>query len=133
MNLYTSAAPVLVAIPAVIVVLRIYPLILRGLLRGAARGRSATGFLGLAIAARAALTRVLPAFALVLAITVAAFAGMVRNAVTHGEISRLLAGRRRGRDDLQRRDLPGRSPPPPGARSRPCRGLSTPLWCRSGS
>jgi putative ABC transport system permease protein len=86
-NFYTSAAPALVAIPAVIVVLRIYPLILRGLLRGAARGRSATGFLGLALAARAALTTVLPAFALVLAITVAAFAGMVRNAVTHGEIN----------------------------------------------
>ena len=51
-DLYTSAAPALVAIPAVIVVLRVYPLILRGLLRGAARGRGATGFLGLALAAR---------------------------------------------------------------------------------
>lgn len=86
-NLYTSAAPVLVAIPAVIVVLRIYPLILRGLLRGAARGRGATGFLGLAQGARAALTPALPAFALVLAITVAAFAGMVRDAVPRGEIN----------------------------------------------
>jgi putative ABC transport system permease protein len=86
-NLYTSAAPVLVAIPAVIVVLRIYPLILRGVLRGAARGRGATGFLGIAQAARAALTPSLPAYALVLAITVAAFAGMVRDAVTRGEIN----------------------------------------------
>ncbi len=86
-DLYTSAAPVLVAVPAVIVVLRIYPLLLRGLLRGAARGRGATGFLGLALAARTRLTTILPAFALVLAITVAAFAGMVRDAVTHGEIS----------------------------------------------
>ena len=86
-NLYTSAAPALVAIPAVIVVLRIYPLILRGLLRRAARGRSAAGFLGLALAARTRLTLILPAFALVLAITVAAFAGMVRTAVTHGEIT----------------------------------------------
>jgi putative ABC transport system permease protein len=86
-NFYTSAAPALVAIPAVIVVLRVYPLVLRGLLRGAARGRGATGFLGLAQAARAALTPALPAFALVLAITVAAFAGMVRDAVTRGEIS----------------------------------------------
>jgi putative ABC transport system permease protein len=85
-DLYTSAAPVLVAIPAVIVVLRIYPLILRGVLRGAARGRGATGFLGMAQAARAALTPSLPAYALVLAITVAAFAGMVRDAVTRGEI-----------------------------------------------
>jgi putative ABC transport system permease protein len=86
-NLYTSAAPVLVAIPTVIVVLRIYPLILRGLLRGAARRRGATGFLGLAQAARAALTPALPAFALVLAITVAAFAGMMRDAVPLGEIN----------------------------------------------
>ena len=86
-NFYTSAAPALVAIPAVIVVLRAYPLVLRGLLRGAARGRGATGFLGLAQAARATLTPALPAFALVLAITVAAFAGMVRDAVTHGEIN----------------------------------------------
>jgi putative ABC transport system permease protein len=86
-NLYTSAAPVLVAVPAVIVVLRIYPLILRGLLRGAARGRGATGFLGMTQAARAALTPSLPAYALVLAITAAAFAGMVRDAVTRGEIS----------------------------------------------
>jgi putative ABC transport system permease protein len=86
-NLYTSAAPVLVAIPAVIVVLRIYPLILRALLREAARWRGATGFLGLAQAGRAALTPALPAYALVLAITVAAFAGMVRDAVTRGEIN----------------------------------------------
>ncbi len=86
-NLYTSAAPVLVAIPAVIVALRIYPLILRGLLRGAARRRGATGFLGMAQAARAALTPALPVYALVLAITVAAFAGMVADAVTRGEIN----------------------------------------------
>jgi putative ABC transport system permease protein len=86
-NLYTAAAPVLVAIPAVLVVLRLYPLILRGLLHGAGRGRSTTGFLGLALAARVALSLVLPAFALVLVVTVAAFAGMVRNAVTRGEIS----------------------------------------------
>src|SRR5262249_43882477 len=86
-DFYTSTAPVLVAIPAVIIVLRIYPLILRGLLKGAARGRSVTGFLGLARAARTALTPALPAFALVLAITVAAFTGMVRDAVTHGEVS----------------------------------------------
>jgi putative ABC transport system permease protein len=85
-DFYTSAAPVLVAIPAVIIVLRVYPLILRGLLKGAARGRSATGFLGLARAARTALTPALPAFALVLAITVAAFIGMIRDAVTHGEV-----------------------------------------------
>ena len=86
-DFFTSAVPALVAIPAVIVVLRIYPLILRGLMRGAARGRSAAGFLGLAQAARTALTPALPALALVIAITVAAFAGMVRDAVNRGEIN----------------------------------------------
>jgi putative ABC transport system permease protein len=86
-DLYTSAAPVLIAIPAVIVVLRLYPLLLRGLLRGSARRGGATSFLGLARAARTALTPALPAFALVLALTVAAFAGMVRDAVTRGEVA----------------------------------------------
>jgi len=39
-NLFTSAAPVLIAVPAVIVVLRVYPLVLRGLLRGCARAQA---------------------------------------------------------------------------------------------
>jgi len=86
-NLYASAAPVLIAIPAVIVVLRLYPLVVRGLLRGSARRSGATAFLGLTRAARAALTPALPAFALVLALTVAAFAGMVRDAVITGEVA----------------------------------------------
>ena len=85
-NLFTSAAPVLIAVPAVIVVLRVDPLVLRGLLRGYARRPGATAFLGLARAARTALTPALPAFVLVLALTVAAFAGMVRDAVTRGEV-----------------------------------------------
>jgi putative ABC transport system permease protein len=86
-NLYTSAAPVLVAIPVVIVVLRLYPLALRGLLRASARTARAPAFLGLARASRAALTPALPAFALVLALSVAAFSGMVRDAVTNGEVA----------------------------------------------
>jgi putative ABC transport system permease protein len=86
-NLFTSAVPVLVAIPAVIVVLRLYPLVLRGLLRASARSSSAPAFLGLARAARTTLTPALPAFALVLALTVAAFAGMVRDAVSSSEIA----------------------------------------------
>jgi putative ABC transport system permease protein len=86
-NLYTSSAPVLVAIPAVIVVLRLYPLVLRGLLRVFARGSRAPAFLGLARASRTTLTPALPALALVLALTVAAFAGMVRDAVVNGDVA----------------------------------------------
>jgi len=87
-NIYTSSAPILVAIPAVIVVLRLYPLALRGLLRASARSSRAPAFLGFARASRtAALTPALPALALVLALTVAAFAGMVRDAVINGEVA----------------------------------------------
>jgi putative ABC transport system permease protein len=86
-NFYTSSAPLLVAIPVVIVVLRLYPLALRGLLRLSTRTSGAPAFLGLARASRTALTPALPAFALVLALTVAAFAGMVRDAVSNGEIA----------------------------------------------
>jgi putative ABC transport system permease protein len=86
-NLFASSAPILVAIPAVIVVLRLYPLVLRGLLRACARTSRAPAFLGLARASRTALTPALPALALVLALTVAAFAGMVRDAVAGGEVA----------------------------------------------
>ena len=87
LNLFTSAAPVLVAIPVVIVVLRVYPLVLRWLLRASARTSGAPGFLGLARAARTALNLSVPAFALVLTLTVAAFAAMVRDAVINGDVA----------------------------------------------
>jgi putative ABC transport system permease protein len=61
--------------------------VLRGLLRVSARSAGAPAFLGLARAARTTLTPALPAFALVLALTVAAFAGMVRDAVTNGDVA----------------------------------------------
>ena len=86
-NLYIAAAPALVAILAVIVVGRLYPLIIRGLLRLYASSAGASGFLALTRAARTSLAGVAPAFALVLALTVASFAGMVRDAVTRGEIA----------------------------------------------
>lgn len=84
-DLYASAAPVLVAIPAVIVVLRLYKVVLGGLAWASARQRGVIGFLGLTRAAQATLTLALPAMTLVLAVTVAAFTGMVRDAVASGE------------------------------------------------
>ncbi|HEX4829937.1 MAG TPA: hypothetical protein VH478_02425 [Trebonia sp.] len=86
-DLFTSAAPALVAIPVVIVEQRLYPLVLRAALRLAARRRGATAFLALAGATRSALTPALPMFALVLALTVASFAGMTRDAITSGEVA----------------------------------------------
>jgi putative ABC transport system permease protein len=84
-GLYASAAPVLVAVPAVIVALRLYQLLLRGLARASAQRRGVIGFLGLTRAAQAPVTLALPAMTLVLALTLAAFTGMVRVAVVHGE------------------------------------------------
>ena len=86
-DLYSSAAPALIAIPAVVVVFRLYPLVLRWLLHAAARMSGAPAFLGLARAARTGLTPALPAFGLALALTVAAFGGMVRDAVTNAQVA----------------------------------------------
>jgi putative ABC transport system permease protein len=77
---FLAAAPVLVAILAVVVMLRVYRL-----LRLSARRAGATGFVALAGAARTSLTGVLPAFALVLALTLATFAGMVSSGIATGE------------------------------------------------
>ena len=84
---YTSVAPVLVAIPAVVIIARLGPLMLSALLRVSGGRASAAGLVGLARAARTPLTTIMPVFALVLALTVAAFAGMVRAAITRGEIA----------------------------------------------
>jgi putative ABC transport system permease protein len=86
-DLLLAAAPVLVAVPVVLVVLRLYPLAVRALLRLSARAAGATGFVALARASRNALTGVLPVFAVALALGVAAFAGMVRDAVARGEVA----------------------------------------------
>ncbi len=87
MNFFLSTAPVLVAVPAAVLVVRGYPVLLGWLLRITRGGRGVTGFVGLARSTRTSLTAVLPAFALVLALAVVAFGGMVRQAVLRGEIA----------------------------------------------
>jgi putative ABC transport system permease protein len=84
-NLYTSAAPVFVAIPAALLVLRLYPVVLRGVLRLISGRAGAGGFVGVATAARSPLAAILPVFALILALTMGAFGGMMRGAVARGE------------------------------------------------
>ena len=86
-DLYLTITPVLVAIPVVVIMLRLYPLAVRGLLALSARGAGATGFVALSRAARSPLTGALPAFALVLALSLATFAGMVSQGITRGEIA----------------------------------------------
>ena len=85
LDLYTSLAPVLVAVPAVLLAMRLCPLAVRGLLRMSTRRGGPVRFLGLAQAARAPATTILPLFAVVLALTLAAFTGMLRDAVSRGQ------------------------------------------------
>jgi putative ABC transport system permease protein len=84
---YTSLAPVLVAVPAAIVVVRCYPLLLRVLLRVARSRPGVTAFVGFSRAVQNAQRAALPAFTLVLALTVVAFGTMIRDAVADGEVA----------------------------------------------
>ncbi len=86
-DFYASAAPVLLAVGVAVILVRIYPLLVRATLRLRGQRASAATFLGLVRAARASAATVLPAFAMVLALTLVSFAGMVRGAVLGGEVA----------------------------------------------
>ena len=86
-DLFTSAAPVLVAIPVALLVMRAYPVLLRQLARLARRRRGVVLLVGFARGRAAAQAGVLPAFALVLAFAVIAFAGMARSAVARADVA----------------------------------------------
>ncbi|MEV0978192.1 FtsX-like permease family protein [Streptomyces sp. NPDC049915] len=72
-----SVAPVLVAVIAALVLVRLYPWPLRGLARPAGRLRGVVGPLSLARAGRSSASAVLPLLALLTALTTAAFGGSV--------------------------------------------------------
>ncbi|MFF9862884.1 FtsX-like permease family protein [Streptomyces tendae] len=76
-----ALAPVLVGVIAALVLVRLYPLPLRGLARPARRLRGAVGPLALARAGRTSASAVLPLLALLTAFTVAAFGGSVLSGV----------------------------------------------------
>jgi putative ABC transport system permease protein len=86
-DLFTSVAPVLAAIPVALVVVRTYPLVLRQLTRLAGRRRGVVMVVGLARGSSAAQTGTLPAFALILAFAVVAFAAMARGGVARADIA----------------------------------------------
>jgi putative ABC transport system permease protein len=87
LDLFTSAAPVLVAIPVAVLVMRAYPPVLRQLTRLARRRRGVVMVVGFARGNAEARVGALPVFALVLAFTVIAFATMARDAVTRGDVA----------------------------------------------
>jgi putative ABC transport system permease protein len=81
---FLAAAPVLVAIAAALVLLRVYPVPLRILARPAGRLTGAVTHLGLARAGRTPATNQLPLLALLVALTVASFGGSVLAGIDHG-------------------------------------------------
>lgn len=79
-----GAVPVLVALALVLVLLRIYPLALRLLLRQTRRGRGTVAFVGVARAAHDAPATGLALFVLVLTLGTAVFGGLVQRTVDDG-------------------------------------------------
>ncbi|MFG2113355.1 FtsX-like permease family protein [Streptomyces sp. NPDC048718] len=77
-----SAAPVLVALIAAFVLVRLYPLPLRWAARPARRLRGVVGYLSLARAGRSSATGALPLLALLVALTTAAFGGSVLTGIS---------------------------------------------------
>ncbi len=86
-NLLTGTGQQLVALLAALLVIRCYPVPLRLAARLAARRRGAAAYLGLATAARSAPTALLPALALILAMALAGFGGMVQTTIGSARVA----------------------------------------------
>ena len=86
-GLYSSAAPVLIAIPVAVIVLRLYPPLARQLARLAGLARGVVAFVGLARATRTPPGTILPSFALVLVLAMVAFPGMITTSVTQAQVA----------------------------------------------
>ncbi|MEV5952244.1 hypothetical protein AB0M11_00445 [Streptomyces sp. NPDC051987] len=79
-----GAVPVLVALSVVLLLLRLYPLLMRPVLRHTRRRRGAVGFLGAARAAHDAPATGLALFVLVLTLGTAVFGGLVHRTIDEG-------------------------------------------------
>jgi putative ABC transport system permease protein len=86
-NWFLTVAPVLVAVPAALIAMRLYPLAIRALLPVWRRRGGVAGYVGLAGAVERRTSTALPAFTLVLALTLAAFGGMVNGSIVGGQVS----------------------------------------------
>jgi putative ABC transport system permease protein len=86
-DVYSSAAPVLVAVLAAIVVVHVYPVLLRLLLRLARARPGVSAFVGLSQATRSAPGTIAVVFALVLALAMVAFGTMIDDAAHRGEVA----------------------------------------------
>jgi putative ABC transport system permease protein len=86
-GLYTSTAPVLIALLVAVVVLRCYAPLARQLARIAGLSRGVVAFVGLTRATRIPPGTVLPSFALVLVLAMVAFPDMISTSVTRSQVA----------------------------------------------
>ena len=86
-GLYTSAAPVLIAVAVAVVVLRGYPPLAHQLARIAGLSRGVVAFVGLTRATRTPPGTVLPSFALVLVLAMVAFPDMISTSVSRAQVA----------------------------------------------
>lgn len=86
-DVFTSLAPVLAAVPIALLIAGCYPVALACLARLARRSRGVVLVVGLARGRAVARAAVLPAFGLIVAFTVAAFATMEWGSVTRPEVA----------------------------------------------
>ena len=86
-NWYLTAAPVLVAVPAAVIAMRAYPVAIRAVLPAWRRRGGVAGYVGLAGALERRTATALPAFTVVLALTLAAFGGMVNGSIAGGQVN----------------------------------------------
>ncbi len=86
-NWFLTLAPILVAIPAAVIILRLYPLVIAVMIKISKKRASATSYIALATSARSSLATTGPAFTLILALTLTAFAGMVASAIAAAQVT----------------------------------------------
>jgi hypothetical protein len=86
-NWYLTAAAILVAVPAALIATLLYPLAIRALLPVWRRPGGLAGYVGVAGALERRMATALPGFTLVLALTLAAFGGMVNASIVGGQIA----------------------------------------------
>jgi putative ABC transport system permease protein len=83
-DLLSTAVPLLLSLVGCILALRVYPVLMRGVLAGAGPGRGVGAFVGLARAVRGGTAGLVPLVAVIIGVSVAVFSGLLSSTLTTG-------------------------------------------------
>lgn len=83
-DLLSSAVPLLLSLVGCILALRVYPVVVRGVLARAERERGVGAFVGLARAVRGGTAGLVPLVAVIIGVSVAVFSGLLSSTLTTG-------------------------------------------------